>query len=186
MPRLYQLLDAMGDSDVLTPKRLQTLLEDMVTSHQDCESDHARLRIRFDLLTRRPALVSENLAGWKSYPVCLEALLLQDQFSLKLNVIIQYSSTCPCSAALARQRIAQTFQNDVAGLSTIDPKTVALWLEQHATLATPHSQRSEAHVTVQLQEKEPDLRLYALINTVFGRAVHKSLPEGRVDGGPDS
>lgn len=166
MSRLYRLLDELGESEALSPGRLHQLLRAMIYSHRDCDSRNARLRIGFDLLVRRPALVSENLAGWKSYPVCLDAALIQGGFTLRLQVTVAYSSTCPCSAALSRQLVEHGFLGAFAGQDRVDASAVATWLRQHATLATPHSQRSEAYIVVDVAGDAPTLGLLALIDRV--------------------
>jgi len=166
MSRLYRLLDELGESEALSPGRLYQLLRAMIDSHRDCNSRSARLQLGFDLLARRPALVSESLAGWKSYPVCLDAALIQGVFTLRLQVTVAYSSTCPCSAALARQLVEHGFLGAFAGQNRVDTETVADWLRQHSTLATPHSQRSEAHIVVDVAGDAPTLGLLALIDRV--------------------
>lgn len=166
MSRLYRLLDTLSDGVALSPVLLQPLLQDMIDSHHDCSSQNARLRLQMDLLTRRPALVTEGLSGWKAYPVTLDASLVGDTFELRLTVGVGYSSTCPCSAALARQIIEQGFLRAFPSDQAIEPATVAAWLRQNASLATPHSQRSEATVAVDLPSDAPTLGLLALIDQV--------------------
>lgn len=166
MSRLYRLLDALGDDQALSPISLQPLLQAMVDSHRDCDSRSARLRLEFALLTRRPALVSEGLAGWKSYPVRLDATLIEGVFRLRLQLTVVYSSTCPCSAALSRQLVEQGFLETFASQPQLDRASVAAWLRQHATLATPHSQRSEALVTLDVADAAPNLGLPGLIDRI--------------------
>lgn len=163
MSRLHHLLDGLSEYDPLTPRRLKTLLQDMIDSHRDCESRNARLRFQFDLLTRRPALISESLGGWASFPVSIEAACIRGAFSLQIGIGMVYSSTCPCSAALTREAVAKGFEEAFSGKNTTSPSEVARWLQAHATLATPHSQRSEAHVTVEVHEQAPTLGLLSLI-----------------------
>ncbi len=166
MSRLYRLLDGLAEGAALSPGGLRALLQAMVDSHRDCETRSARVHLDFDLLTRRPALVTEDLAGWKSYPVSLEATLAGGHFRLRASVRVAYSSTCPCSAALSRQLVEQGFLTAFAGQSQLEPGAVAAWLREQATLATPHSQRSEARVTVTIGEDAPHLGLLELIDCV--------------------
>jgi GTP cyclohydrolase I len=114
---------------------------------------------------RRPALVSA-LSGWKSYPVRLEVMQRDEQFSLRVDVVVEYSSTCPCSAALARQLVERRFLDTFAEDQPISRDEMAHWLRQNATLATPHSQRSEAHVSVELDPASTSLRLSELIDSI--------------------
>ena len=164
MSRLYLLLDAFAAAGPLDAGELATLLRTMVASHADCASTQARLALSFSLLRRQPALLTAGLSGWKSYPVRLQATLSPQGFSLSLTVEVGYSSTCPCSAALARQLLADGFAAQF-GPGGIDGAAARDWLLQHASLATPHSQRSTASVTVSLDETA-ELDLFALIDLV--------------------
>ncbi|MDH2435317.1 GTP cyclohydrolase FolE2 [Pokkaliibacter sp. MBI-7] len=166
MSRLYRLLDEQTGGRELSPGHLQQLLQAMVDSHRDCESRSARLNVRFDLLARRKALISAGLAGWKAYPVHVEATLREGVMQLQLTVTVGYSSTCPCSAALARQLIEQGFERAFAGQTAIAPAVISAWLRQHATLATPHSQRSEAVVRVDVAADAPAFGMFSLIDAV--------------------
>lgn len=166
MSRLYRLLDGLAEGQSLTPERLQEVLAAMVESHHDCATRSARVKLEFPLLMKRPALITPELSGWKSYPVTLEATLQDGEFSLLASVTVGYSSTCPCSAALSRQLVEQAFLEAHQNVSAISPAQVADWLKLNATLATPHSQRSEALVTVKLVSGTQGLGLIALIDTI--------------------
>ncbi len=163
MSRLYQLLDRLGTDAPLTPERLRLLLIEMVSSHRSCDSRAARLRLDFALLVRRPALVTAELSGWKRYPVRLDASWVAGVFQLNARVEITYSSTCPCSASLSRQLIERAFLEEHGAATQLDPATVAGWLRRHASLATPHSQRSLAQVRVGIPLGAADLGLLPLI-----------------------
>ncbi|MBS0570011.1 MAG: GTP cyclohydrolase I FolE2 [Proteobacteria bacterium] len=149
MSRLYLLLDRALGAEPLTPASLRRLLRDFLASHAGL-SDRARVRIAFEHLLRRPALVSDN-SGWKAYPVEVSATLAQGHFALELQVDVPYSSTCPASAALARQSIQQRFATDFARGRALDHAAVEHWLgSEQGVCATPHSQRSTAQVRVRL------------------------------------
>lgn len=164
MSRLYTLLDAFAAAGPLDVAELAALLRRMVASHADCASTQARLALSFPLLRRQPALLTAGLAGWKAYPVRLQATLSPHGFAMTLALEVGYSSTCPCSAALARQLLADGFAAQF-GSGRIDADAARGWLLEHASLATPHSQRSTATVTVQLAQNA-ELDLFALIDQV--------------------
>ncbi len=164
MSRLYTLLDAFAAAGPLDVAELAALLRRMVVSHADCASTQARLALSFPLLRRQPALLTAGLAGWKAYPVRLQATLSPHGFAMTLALEVGYSSTCPCSAALARQLLADGFAAPF-GSGRIDADAARGWLLEHASLATPHSQRSTATVTVQLAQNA-ELDLFALIDLV--------------------
>lgn len=166
MSRIYRMLDDLSRQEALSPAHFRKLLEQMIESHSDCETDSARVILSFNLLARRPALKTPELAGWKSYPARLEATLKRGRFSLEAWVQVEYSSTCPCSAALSRQLVAQGFRGHFPNDKGMTVEDVAAWLEQHATLATPHSQRSEAQVAVTLCSDAPDFGLMPLIDQI--------------------
>ncbi len=166
MSRLYRLLDGFGDGTALSPAGLQHLLQAMVDSHRDCDTRSARLRLRFDLLARRAALVTDGLAGWKAYPVQIDATLTDSRFALRAQVTSVYSSTCPCSAALSRHWVEQAFLAAFGRDDRVEPAAVAAWLKRHATAATPHSQRSEAVVSVELPAEGATLGLIDLIDRI--------------------
>ncbi|MGA8279195.1 MAG: GTP cyclohydrolase FolE2 [Rhodanobacteraceae bacterium] len=149
MSRLYLHLDRMLSAEPLTPCSLRRLLRDFLESHAQL-SDRALLRARFAQLLRRPALVSDN-SGWKSYPVSVTALLERGDFSLEMGCEVMYSSTCPASAALARQLIQQRFDRDFPHEEAFEHAVVRRWLgTEQGICATPHGQRSIAEVRVKL------------------------------------
>ncbi len=166
MSRLYRLLDGLGDGTALSPAGLRRVLHAMVDSHRDCDTRSARLRLRFDLLARRAALVTDGLAGWKAYPVRIDATATGARFDLRAQVTAVYSSTCPCSAALSRHWVEQAFLAAFGRDERVEPAAVAAWLKRHATAATPHSQRSEAVVSVALAADGATLGLIDLIDRI--------------------
>ena len=161
MSRLYLALQALEQAE-LSPALLRQVLEQFLASHQGL-SHSAYLDLDGQSLYQRPALVSP-LAGWKAYPFSLRSRLDERGFHVELQVEIGYSSTCPCSAALARQLIQEQFISDFAAKS-IDHASIHQWLgSTHGVLATPHSQRSTATLQVRLHQNCPDLPLLALID----------------------
>lgn len=166
MSRLHQLIDALGDGDVLIPGRLDPLLAAMIDSHEDCGSERARVRLSFDLLVRRGALESADIGGWRSYPVTLEAVGDHAGTTLRAGLRIAYSSTCPCSASLSRQLIEREFLREFGDRNPVSAADAAAWLREHATLATPHGQRSEACVSVGIDVSAEDFGLLTMIDRV--------------------
>ena len=148
MSRLYLALEKSLGEQTLTPSGLRSLLHALVASHVDL-STRVRLRIEYAQLLKRRALVSDN-AGWRAYPVTVEAQLLDDHFSVQLGCEVTYSSTCPASAALSRQLNQQRFDEDFAG-AVPSQRAVREWLgSERGMAATPHAQRSTATVMVRL------------------------------------
>ncbi len=149
MSRLYLHVDKALSNEPVSPASIRRLLKDFLESHADL-SDRAMVSVQFDHLVRRPALASDN-SGWKSYPVSITGVMDRGHFALELGLEAAYSSTCPCSAALARQLIQEQFEADFAAGKPVDRDLVLAWLgTEQGIRATPHSQRSVASVKLRL------------------------------------
>ena len=175
MSRLYLALDALEQKE-LSPSLLRRVLSQFLDSHQGLSSC-AYLNLHTELLLKRPALVSP-LTGWKAYPVRISATLKEQMFHVELKLELPYSSTCPCSAALARQLIQQQFIDDFAN-QALQHADVLAWLgSSRGVVATPHSQRSTAQLHFHLDESIDELPLNTLINAAeaaLGTAVQTAV-----------
>ena len=164
MSRLYLLLDE-ACSQTMTAASLRDTLARFLESHQGL-SDKAYVDFRFEFLARRPALKSE-FSGWKAYPARIRAMEDPAGFHFELKVDIPYSSTCPCSAALARQLIQQQFQQDFGKQKSVSVDEVNRWLgTEQGIVATPHSQRSIAEIKVKLCAETERFPLEDLIDLI--------------------
>ena len=165
MSRLYlQLQDGLA-REAITPAGLRHLLQDSVASQAGLATS-ARLKIRYEALLQRKALESDY-AGWKRYPVEIEATLVDGHLNLALSFAVEYSSTCPASAALSRQANAERFGQDFSASSALSVGAVHDWLASERGLAaTPHAQRSRASVRVELRPQFDDLPLVALVDAI--------------------
>lgn len=162
MSRLYLHLDQAFQERPLTPCALRQMLRLFLESHEGL-SDRALVRIDFDYVIRRKALESGNI-GWRRYPVSMIGILEQQEFSLEMGLEILYSSTCPCSAALARQLIQDQFAKDFDSSVALDFNQVHEWLgTEEGILATPHSQRSAAELRVRLT---PSFQMFPIIELI--------------------
>jgi len=167
MSRLYLHLDRALAEHALTPLALRHLLRDFLESHKDL-STRAMVRVDFEYQTRRRALASDN-AGWRSYPFSIIASLQGREFNLELSYEVTYSSTCPCSAALARQLVQQQFRKDFESGQALDREAVIEWLgSEQGIMATPHSQRSIADIRLQLAPTFEAFPFEHLIDLVEG------------------
>ena len=167
MSRLYLHVDKLLSAEPVSPAALRRLLKDFLESHADL-SDRAMVSLRFEHLVRRPALASDN-SGWKAYPVTLTGVMDRGHFALELGVDVTYSSTCPCSAALARQLIQEQFEADFAAGKPLDREAVLAWLgTEQGIRATPHSQRSTAEVKVRLVPSFSEFPIVSLIDRIEG------------------
>lgn len=155
MSRLYLLLTEFAKDNVLTIENLSSFMRDKLASHEDI-SDSTCLKVDFDYFVNQPALKSEY-SGWKDYPASIIATFKEGKAEIELSVKIPYSSTCPCSAALARQLLQQAFLDDFADKETFDKATIEQWLRSdRGSVATPHSQRSYANIIVKIDDSYED------------------------------
>lgn len=164
MSRLYLALDKLSNESVLNLESMKSLLEEFVSSHVEL-SDIARVKVAFDYHIQRSSLLSGK-RGWKAYPVVLTGTYNKGQIELELQLEVPYSSTCPCSAALARQLIQKQFRKQFSQ-QDLSFDEVHTWLgSTEGIVATPHSQRSLADVKVKLSEQHQEFPVIELIDGI--------------------
>lgn len=162
MSRLFLALDMLSTEQQVNPQTIAQALDTFITSHEGL-SDKAQIEFKFELPLRRKSLLSGK-TGWKSYPITLTSTLENNNIHYELTVDVTYSSTCPCSAALARQLIQNAF-SEKFNQETLSQKDVHEWLgTTQGIVATPHSQRSIANVKVKLNSKTDEFDVVNLIN----------------------
>lgn len=164
MSRLYLTLQGDLAGKALGPGMLLQILQDCIAS-QGGASAAARVHLAYDHLLLRRALVSDN-AGWKHYPVRIEGERRPEGTKVTLQLEIDYSSTCPASAALSRQLNAQRFDADF-GEGQVDAGRVRDWLgSTRGMAATPHAQRSRATVRLELAADAGTFPVRALVDRI--------------------
>ncbi len=165
MSRLYLACDQVFSHENIDFLVLQKLTSQFLTTHKKL-SQNALIEVEGEALLRRKALVSDN-SGWRSYPIKLSVVQCKKSgLSKYLSFQVTYSSTCPCSAALARQLIQDNF-NQHFDQQTINKQAVMEWLgSEQGINATPHSQRSSAVVKVKLNDEQQQVPLELMINLV--------------------
>jgi GTP cyclohydrolase I len=104
---------------------IEAALDDYLT---DLDSFDARIQMRFSFPMKVESLRS-GLAGYQYYDIALELIETAGVRRKIMHLDYVYSSTCPCSLELSEHARRERGQ-----------------------LATPHSQRSVARVSVELQE----------------------------------
>ncbi|MGM0537467.1 MAG: GTP cyclohydrolase FolE2 [Pseudomonadota bacterium] len=163
MSRLYLALAELEAQELSLP-RVAAVLDVFLESLEGL-AKRAFLDLEGEALLRRPALISP-LSGWKTYPFALHCRRDAQGLHVILELSVGYSSTCPCSAALARQLIQQAFNEDFTDVP-VTREAVHAWLgSDQGVLATPHSQRSQAHLSVRLAAGLDELPLEALVERV--------------------
>jgi GTP cyclohydrolase IB len=151
MSRLYNTLVESTQNKPVNLSMISTLLSKLIQSHSKYSSK-AIIEFNYDLCLKQKSLLSE-LPGYRYYPVNIHAEKSLDKTLYKLSFKVLYSSTCPCSAALARQSIKEKFNSDFSGSSSINKEDVSNWINSQSNInATPHAQRSEALITLSFDE----------------------------------
>jgi GTP cyclohydrolase I len=176
MSRLYLSLNAVLGEEEFSLSAVRRIIEGFVSSHSGL-SRSASLDLAFDLPLRRPALKSANSA-WRLYPVTAAGVLCEGAYRFRLGVTVAYSSTCPCSAALARQLVQERFLADFDGRGTVPIESVSEWLmREESIVATPHAQRSYAVLEVEVDDgKAPSIvELIDLVEGALRTAVQAAV-----------
>jgi len=175
MSRLHLALNEILAGKILAQNRLFSLLQRMVESQEGISSS-AKLVLEFDLVLERPALLSGEL-GFQSYPVRIDAQLINGQLIIELELTVTYSSTCPCSASLSRQLYAEAINTNFRG-DNIDKQALMSWIvSDEGSIATPHSQRSYAYLKLSLaKDYFPDfVSLISQFESVIGTPVQTAV-----------
>lgn len=163
MSRLFKVTQELLAQRILSWNLLSELLDFYLKSHHGL-SHAAKVAVDFESMILRKALKSEN-HGWRNYPVSLWAEKKNGRQTFGADVVVTYSSTCPASAALARQLIQDNFKSQFRGDSELDFKAVHDWLgTTHGIVATPHSQRSYAKVTIEIAAPDSEFSFVHLID----------------------
>lgn len=150
MSRLYLLLKESLANKRMDYDTISGLLESMVAS-QGGISRSGQIRLRFEFPMEKEALLSGE-TGFQAYPVQLSVAVREGIRRTELELTIPYSSTCPCSAALSRQLMAQALDKNFKG-QTIDKASLLRWIQsEQGSVATPHSQRSFAYIKMELSD----------------------------------
>ncbi len=165
MSRLYLACDKLFTDQSIGFVSLSDLTEQFLESHQDL-SENALIEVESEVLLRRKALVTDH-AGWRAYPIKLSVVNCKKTgISRYLSFQVVYSSTCPCSAALARQLIQENFDRHFDA-TDVNKQSVLEWLGSADGInATPHSQRSTAVMKIKLHEDQDQVPIKYFIDLV--------------------
>lgn len=164
MSRLYLLAENLLEENEFGFETLERILDAFLHSHEGL-SREAFAELRFDTMLKRPSLLSDN-RGWRFYPTRMSGYKGPDGSRFELHLRIAYSSTCPCSAALARQLIQQQFVTDF-NKDNLDFEKIIQWLgTEQGIVATPHSQRSHAEITLRYDNTDNVHSIQDVIDTI--------------------
>ena len=176
MSRIYLTLHDFLEGRTLNLKGIKELLQQLIKSQKGI-SKKAYLKFDWEWPVKRRALKSDSLEGWRCYPVFYEGRYSKKgSEELIMGLQITYSSTCPCSASLARSLIQEKFQEDFSS-TPLDKKKVFQWLGKEQSIsATPHAQKSLAFIKLKVTEERQSLiDLIGEVEGVLGTPVQTAV-----------
>lgn len=159
MSRIYESLHNFFEKEALSFASLETVLKEIV-NRQEKISHNGRLKISAKWPKNTKALKSA-LSGWRYYPFFYQTEFQGEKNTARyiLGGEALYSSTCPCSASLAREEVYREFQGDFPAedKKAFNREKVDKWLKtEKLQSATPHAQKSRAAFKILVAEKEKD------------------------------
>lgn len=164
MSRLYANAQKHLSERELNMETMVDLIAALLKSHESL-SYTAYAKVSFDYAIKRPSLISDN-SGFRFYPVSLVAQHTGKKLELETHIRITYSSTCPCSAALARQLLQQKFLSNFSD-KDLDLDEIATWISKEENqVATPHGQRSYADLKIKFSDLESCMSYEEIIDLV--------------------
>ncbi len=166
MSRLYLKAKEFFLNYPLSFPTLASLSEALIETHSDL-SFSSQVIVSFEYIMRKQALIS-NESGYRFYPVVLAVNRAKNsKLSYEMDLEFVYSSTCPCSAALARQLVQESFVENFADKKTMTLEEVAEWIGSEASqIAVPHAQRSNLKLKLRFNEVSAKLNLDYWINMI--------------------
>lgn len=157
MSRLYELLIQYTQTETLALSGVRRLLTAFIQS-QNGLSTEAKISLSLVMPVTEKTLKSEKFY-FKTVPVYFDFILANGFVKTEVKFKLDYSSTCPQSAALAHQLTIGEFEKQ-SGVKTAAELTQ--WYSQRGFIATPHAQRSELSLTAVVTE-EFDLSEFAAL-----------------------
>ncbi len=142
MSRLYEILNQYIQAHFLSLQGLRELLDQCVLSQNGLSSD-AKILVSLSMPMVMTTLESKR-SYLKSVPLKCVFTKAKNAITTEIQFELDYSSTCPQSAALAQQLTVSEMekQNLQTGPEIIN------WIKQRGFIATPHAQRSQASVSI--------------------------------------
>jgi GTP cyclohydrolase I len=162
MSRLFLTLGEELLKKKLSISGLNSAVDKLIISQKGL-SDSASLLLKWNHPILRKALLSDN-GGWKTYPHYIKIVKTPAATTWKVGFATFYSSTCPCSSALARQLIQEEFKNRFSK-APLNLDEIVNWLGGNQ-VAAPHSQRSRADVNLTFEAGKENLDFLKYIDAV--------------------
>lgn len=147
MSRLYELLIQYIQRESLSLAGIRGLLENLVSSQNGLSTD-AKIGMSLVLPVTVKTLKSEK-NYFKSVPLQFSFIFNSAAVTTEMKFRLDYSSTCPQSAALAHQLTIAELEKH----SSFSGAELTSWYAQRGFIATPHAQRSELDLSVVLSNE---------------------------------
>lgn len=143
MSRIYKELQDFSANKEFSFLQLKELSARVLQS-QGAISDSVKLQFEMQLPLQQRTLKSQQ-EYQKTYPLKVKVLKSKIAEEVSINFQIDYSSTCPQSAALSREIIMKNLKSK--DWSSVDQ--LVTYIQDQGLMATPHAQRSvlDLHVT---------------------------------------
>jgi GTP cyclohydrolase I len=166
MSRIVLAIEEVFSDRHLTPAAVAALLRSM-RYDQGSLSRSAGLAVHIQYPVKRSSLRS-GLLGTRVYPVRFGGVLETDgTIRIELGTVVTYSSTCPCSVALARMLLRGRFIKRFGDLEKLTTVEMLGWMDsEEGSLPVPHSQRSHADVRIEINPARSAPTPIDLINLV--------------------
>jgi GTP cyclohydrolase I len=148
MSRLYELLMLHTQTETLTLAGVRQLLASFIPSQNGLSSE-AKISIAFSMPVMAQTLKSEKFY-LKTVPLAFDFILANGAVKTEMKFKMDYSSTCPQSAALAHQLTIHEFEKQNSSMTAVE---LTEWYAQRGFVATPHAQRSELNLTGQVSSE---------------------------------
>lgn len=181
MSRIYRSLHEIFAKEPLSFNTLKYALKDIVKRQGAAVSRQGRLKVAGKWPKNTKALKS-SLSGWRYYPFFYQTEFQEEIFQYVLGGEVLYSSTCPCSASLARELVHETFKRDfpASHKESFTRETVSQWLKsEKSQSATPHAQKSQVAFKLLLSEQSKDetsfLNVVKEMESVLGTPVQTAV-----------
>ncbi|OUR96461.1 GTP cyclohydrolase [Halobacteriovorax marinus] len=144
MSRFCTILQEESEQGDIDSKFFKSILRRYRADLRDNNSEElipeSFLKLNFRYPIKQKSLKSNNW-GWQYYECSLEGHENKDgQIDMSLTINYEYSSTCPCSLSMAKQYEQSHANNEIT---------------EGNGIATAHSQRSNAIVTIKYNVEKP-------------------------------
>ena len=160
MSRIYKILrDELLNVSIFDQLKMKLILDQLIQS-QDGQSDCVKLNFKLDYYLKKKSLLSDEW-GWMKYPIFLSYYKNKDGiFKHVFGFKVQYSSTCPASAALSKSAWIDKLTIDMKNHHWSLDEIKEYINNENNKFSFPHAQRSEARIRLKFAKE--DIRIQTI------------------------